>query len=82
MILGIVLVKPTLWRDKKNELIKNARAVATICSSSIWELVTYIAFYPKMVAFGANPTFDYAAVFGFFQVGSSKITADMLKVKE
>ena len=47
-------------------------------------LMTYIAFYPKMVAFGANPTFDYATafLFGFFQVGSSKITADMLKVKE
>lgn len=43
--------------------------------------VTFTAYYPQITAFGANPLFDYgsAFLFGFTQVGASKITADAFK---
>ncbi len=74
-----------LWTTKANELDKNARKVGGFTVVLIvLGIITYVAFYPKLVAFGANPVFDYATafLFGFFQVGSSKITADMIKGKE
>jgi hypothetical protein len=49
--------------------------------TAVLMITTFIAFYPKIVAFGANPLFDYATavLFGVSQVGASKMAADLFK---
>lgn len=89
-VLGIVLPK-IRKRDKKTTTRLQA---ATRNASTQWKSIvaflgiivvlfffTYIAYYPKIIAFGANSVYDYgmAFIFGFAQVGASKITADALK---
>lgn len=67
-----------------SEFWKNAKAViAFFAVLAIVALTAIIGFYPKIVAFGANPLIDYgtAFLFGVSQVGASKITADMFKTK-
>jgi hypothetical protein len=68
------------WR----EFWKNAKAViAFFAVLLIVALTAIIGFYPKIVAFGANPLIDYgtAFLFGVSQVGASKISADLFKTK-
>jgi len=71
-----------MWENKAQEIIENIRPIAVFLAVLIiLGLLTFTAYYPKIVAFGANPLFDYATalLFGFTQVGASKITADILK---
>ena len=67
-----------------DEFWKNAKAViAFFAVLAIVALTAIIGFYPKIVAFGANPLIDYgtAFLFGVSQVGASKISADLFKIK-
>ncbi len=78
--LGHELTK--LWTNKPKEILENIKPIAVFFGVLlILGLLTFTAYYPKMVAFGANPLLDYstALLFGFTQVGASKITADILK---
>lgn len=67
-----------------DEFWKNAKAViAFFAVLAFVGLTAIIGFYPKIVAFGANPLIDYgtAFLFGVSQVGASKISADLFKTK-
>lgn len=97
-VLGIVLPKTRAAGDmsfsgfKKqfynqfsvSNLLDNLNSVVAffLVLFVVWA-TAFTAYYPKIVAFGANPILDYLAVilFGFAQVGASKITADMFKKK-
>ncbi len=57
--------------------------VAFIIVTVVVWATAFVAYYPKVTAFGATPVDYFAAfLFGLAQVGAAKITADMLKGKK
>ena len=69
---------PNLLKNLNTQIISVIAFVGVII---ILILTTFIAFYPKIVGFGANPLFDYvtAILFGVSQAGASKMLADLVK---
>jgi hypothetical protein len=93
VVFGLPFPQPPTtggFRARVNQILdwkkieKQAKPIIAfiIISVVIWA-TAFVAYYPKITAFGASPI-DYPAafLFGLSQVGAAKITADMFKPKK